>query len=92
MSKPEIEHFVPDGGSRPEDVGFEEQFGSDGIENGLCRGGNSIDLKVFVHDQEKVEISRGPFRGDKASPDEDAAQFSVCGGEVQDCSKAARQP
>jgi len=75
--------------SSPEDVGFEEQFGPDGIENGLRRGGDAIDFKVFVHDEENVEIFGGWFRSDKAAPNEDPAQSSVCGGEFQERPKAA---
>jgi hypothetical protein len=53
-------------------------------EDGLRRGGNPIDFKVFVHDQENVEIFRGRFRGDKTAPNEDPPQFSGCGGEFQE--------
>lgn len=38
--EPKIEQFIPDGRSRPEDVGFEQEFGPHGIENALRRGGN----------------------------------------------------
>ena len=80
---------MSDGSSRPKDVGFEEQFGPDGIENGLCRGSNSIDFKVFIHDKENVEIFRGRFRSDKTPPNEDPAQLSVGRGEVDERPKAA---
>ena len=59
--QPKIEQFVPDGSSRPEDVGFEQQPGPHGIEDGLRRGVNPIDLKVFIHDQENVEILGAGF-------------------------------
>jgi hypothetical protein len=78
--------------SCPEDVGFEQQLGPHGIENGARRGGNRIHFKVFVHDEQQVEISRGWFRGDKAAPDEDPTQLSVDGGKFQERPKAARQP
>jgi len=51
--------------------------GPHGIEHGLRRGGKSIDFKVFVHDQENVEILRSGFCGDKTAPNEDPEQFSV---------------
>src|ERR1017187_2657914 len=57
--QPKIEHFVPDGSSCPEDIGFEHELGPHGIENGMRRRGNPIDFKVFAHDQENVEIFRG---------------------------------
>src|ERR1017187_6399503 len=59
--QPKIEHFVPDGSSRPEDVGFEHELGPHGIENGLRRRGNRIYFKVFVHEQENVEIFGAGF-------------------------------
>ena len=63
-----------------------------GIEDGSRRGGNFIDFKAFVHDQENVEIFRGRFRGYKASPNEDPTQFSVCIRKFQERLKTAGQP
>ena len=37
-------------------VGFEQQPGTHGIEDGLRRCRNAIDFKVFVDDQENREI------------------------------------
>ena len=87
--QPKTEHFVPDGRSRPEDVGFEPQLRTDGIENVLRRSANPIDFKVFVHDQKNVEIFRGRFRRDKTAPNEDPAQLSIGAGEFQERPKAA---
>jgi hypothetical protein len=84
-----FESSVPDGRPSPEDVGFEQQFGPRGVENGLRRDRNSIDFKVCVHNQKNVEVFRGTFRGDKAAPNENAAQFPVCCGEIQEFPKAA---
>jgi Zn finger protein HypA/HybF involved in hydrogenase expression len=48
---------------------LEQQFGPHGIENGLPRGGYSVDFKVFVHDQENIE-SVWIYLGVSASPAE----------------------
>ena len=60
-----------------------------GIENVSRLRGNSIDLKVFAHDQENIEIVRGRFRRNKTTPNEDSAQLSIGAGEFQERSKAA---
>jgi hypothetical protein len=73
----------------PKDVGFEQQFGPNGIEDGLRRGGNPIDLEVFLHDEENIEIARRGFRGDKTAPSEASTQLSACAGESQERPKAA---
>ena len=60
------------------------------FENRLAQAAlDSIDFKVFVHDQENVEISRGRLRGDKADPNENPTQFSAYSGEIQERPKAA---
>jgi len=38
------------------------------LKNGLRRGGNRIHFKVFVHDQENIEVFRSRFRGDETTP------------------------
>src|SRR5258707_1089476 len=71
--QPKTEHVITDGSARPEDIRFEHQFGPCGIENLLRGTGHSVNHKVFVHDQEDVKISGRRLRGDKTTPDEDAA-------------------
>ncbi len=68
------------------------QLGADGIEDSPSRRGNPIDLKVLVHDQEEIKISRGGFRSDKATPDEDPMQLSGRAREIQERPKPAREP
>ena len=54
-------------------VGFEQESGAGGIENGLRRGGHAVGLKIFAHDEEDVEIFGGGFCGDETAPNEDTA-------------------
>jgi hypothetical protein len=81
--QPEIKQFAPYGRSSPKDVGLEQQFRAGGVEDGLRWDGYAIDFKIFIHDQKKVDIFRGRFRGDKTAPNESTAEFPVCRGELQ---------
>ena len=83
---------MPDQGPRPEEVGLEQQLGPRGVENGLCRGVDPVNFKVFVYDQEKVESSWGWFRSDKTAPNEEPAQLSVADCELQESPEPAWQP
>jgi hypothetical protein len=74
---------------RAQKTSLKQQLGSHGIEDGLRLRGNPIHFKVLVHDQKNIEIFRGWFRGDKATPDEDPTQFPGSIGEIQECPKTS---
>ena len=46
-------------------VGFEQESCSRGIEDGMRRRGQLVNLKVVAHDQEDVEVSGRLLCGDK---------------------------
>jgi hypothetical protein len=89
----ETEHLITDGSARPEDIRFEHQFGPCGIENLLGGAGSSpVNLKVLVHDQEDIEISGRRLRGDKTTPDEDAAELACLSDKAHQGPKAPEKP
>ena len=85
---PRSGHFIPDGSSRPEGIRLQRQLLPHGIEDHLRWADHAIHLEVLDHDREDVEISGRRFRGDKTTPDEDAAQSSSCCSELQQRSEA----
>ena len=75
-----------------ENIGFESELGPSGIENLAGGRDNPPNFKIFVHNQQDIEVPGGWFCRNEAAPHEYSPKLASQRSEFYQGSQSAKQP